>query len=207
MRSNIAFICLLVLAMAASAGSFTNVVVFGDSLSDNGNLYAADHNQIPSPPYYLGRVSNGLTGAEILAQKLGAPLMNYAWAGATTGVGNVNDSGRATFLGTNSWPGMWASFSDPAIQAAYAPLAPTSLFVLWGGAMDLFYQAPGDTYADSVGRAVTNIVTMTMYLQAMGAKEILVPGLPDMGLTPRVLAMGPATAAAVSGLVDALMGC
>ena len=37
-----------------------NVVVFGDSLSDNGNLYELMRHQLPpSPPYFEGRFSNG----------------------------------------------------------------------------------------------------------------------------------------------------
>ncbi len=36
-----------------------NIVVFGDSLSDNGNLYEIMKHQLPqSPPYFEGRFSN-----------------------------------------------------------------------------------------------------------------------------------------------------
>ncbi|HDV5785644.1 TPA: hypothetical protein RJD83_002616 [Legionella pneumophila] len=37
-----------------------NIVVFGDGLSDNGNLYAyTNHRRPASPAYYNGRFSNG----------------------------------------------------------------------------------------------------------------------------------------------------
>ena len=36
---------------------YTGIYVFGDSLSDSGRLFAAT--QIPPPPYYQGRFSNG----------------------------------------------------------------------------------------------------------------------------------------------------
>ena len=47
-------------AGAASAQSYNRLVVFGDSLSDNGNLYLATGGTTPtSPPYGAGRFSNG----------------------------------------------------------------------------------------------------------------------------------------------------
>ena len=42
-------------ATTASAQSYSRLVVFGDSLSDNGNLYAVTAGTTPlSPPYYQG---------------------------------------------------------------------------------------------------------------------------------------------------------
>src|SRR5277367_974499 len=69
-----------------------NLVVFGDSLSDVGNLSLSDGNiETPSPPYYDGRFSNGPLWVDTLASYLGdAPLQpssvggtDYAWGGAT----------------------------------------------------------------------------------------------------------------------------
>ena len=73
--------------------SFSRVYVFGDSLSDTGNL-ASIFGPFPMPPFYKNRVSNGPVGVEVLAQKLGhtaeaslhliGPSVgsNYAVAGA-----------------------------------------------------------------------------------------------------------------------------
>ncbi len=59
--------CLLLIAtQAAFAWQPQSIVVFGDSLSDNGNKYQAY--QIPvSPPYWHGRYSNGPVWVENLA--------------------------------------------------------------------------------------------------------------------------------------------
>jgi phospholipase/lecithinase/hemolysin len=43
----------------ALAGPITGVVVFGDSLSDAGNVYAATGNRFPPAPYSGGRFTNG----------------------------------------------------------------------------------------------------------------------------------------------------
>ncbi|MDP3368462.1 MAG: SGNH/GDSL hydrolase family protein, partial [Brevundimonas sp.] len=80
-------------ASAASAQSYNRLVVFGDSLSDNGNLYAATFNTQPtSPPFFQGRFSNGPVFTELLGfnagrSAVGAPVtgsINYAYGGART---------------------------------------------------------------------------------------------------------------------------
>src|SRR5450756_3144747 len=91
---------LLSVSAVAQAGSFSSVVVYGDSLSDNGNLFAATGQ--PGAPYYQGRRSVGLGAVEQLAAALGTPLLDFAWIGATTGIGNYADGGTPTTLGSVS---------------------------------------------------------------------------------------------------------
>ena len=56
---------------AVHAGGITEIVVFGDSLSDTGNLYLASGKTTPpSPPYFLGWFSNGPLWVERLASRL-----------------------------------------------------------------------------------------------------------------------------------------
>jgi len=159
--------------------------VYGDSLSDNGNLFALVGQ--PAAPYWNGRASNGPVAVEYLAASLGVPLLDFAWAGATTGTGNELDGGTPTSMGSINLPGMQtafgASISSPAVQGQLS----TALFVVWGGSTDFFSPSPLD-HADPAAiaaRAVTDLVSMASSLQSMGAQHILVPGLPDIGLTPR----------------------
>jgi phospholipase/lecithinase/hemolysin len=56
------------------------LVVFGDSLSDNGNLF--DLIGFPQPPAWEGRASNGPTYAEQLAKMLHVRLDDRAFAAA-----------------------------------------------------------------------------------------------------------------------------
>src|SRR4051812_20789394 len=97
--------CLLMLALIQFgptpgdrlvAGPFLNLVVFGDSLSDVGNVQNNFFVDIPGPYYWNGRFSNGPVYAETLATGLGLPALNrstasgtdYAYGGAkTTGTG------------------------------------------------------------------------------------------------------------------------
>ena len=190
----------LVLSVAATASPFSAVVVYGDSLSDNGNLFAVAGQ--PGPPYFQGRASNGPVAAEILAANLGAPLLDYAFGGATSGVGNhLDPGGTPTTTGTFGLPGMLPLYQNSL--STITPLAPAALFVVWGGVNDFLSPSPLDTNAVAVAnRAVSNIVSIATGLQGIGAQHILVPGLPDLGLTPFNRLQGPIVAAQASALSD-----
>ena len=171
------FLLLLSLSAMARADSFSSVIVYGDSLSDNGNLYSATGGvEPPSPPYYDGRFSNGPVAVEQLAAALGAPLVDFAYGGATSGIGNYVDGGTPTSAGTYGLPGMLVELG--ASSSSLPALSPsTALFVVWGGANDFLT-------GGSTAGAVANIDTIVSTLEADGATHILVPGMPDLGLTP-----------------------
>ena len=64
--------CLLLAATSAMAAapSFTGMYVFGDSLSDNGNVLALTGGLYPPAPYFQGQFSNGPVAVEWLATGL-----------------------------------------------------------------------------------------------------------------------------------------
>lgn len=187
------------------AAPYGAVVVYGDSLSDNGNLFAATTalgTPYPVAPYYAGRRSDGPAAVEGLAAALNLPLFDYAWIGATTGIGNYADQGSVTGLGAFGLPGMTTMYN--ATRAGLAPLIATdSLFVVWAGPNDLLAPAPedGGTPSATVQRAVANELALIANLQALGVKHILAPGMPDLGLTPYFRSL-PGGAAAGTQLTD-----
>jgi cholinesterase len=174
---------LLTTTFTAKADSYSAVFAYGDSLSDNGNLFAAIAYP-PSPPYFNGRFSNGPVAVEQLAATLGAPLVDFAYGGATSGIGNFVDGGNQTTPGALHLPGMLVELAGAPLPPG---LAPSSLVLVWGGAND--FLAGGSPTV-----AANNIVTIVDALQAEGATHILVPGLPDLGLTPEFLGNPVATA-------------
>lgn len=176
-------VMLLAFTSIASAGTFSSVIVYGDSLSDNGNLYLATGQ--PPAPYYDGRFSNGPVAVEQLAGMLDAPLYDFAWGGATTGIGNYGDGGTQTSSGTLSLPGMIPEFeeSGPVLSTLNRS---TSLFVVWGGANDFFSGGSPLVAAEDIDFIVSS-------LEADGATHILVPNLPNLGLTPEFYGSAAAT--------------
>ena len=162
-------IVLLATTTIASAGSYSAVVAYGDSLSDNGNLFSLIG--YPPAPYYNGRFSNGPVAVEQLATLLGAPLHDFAYGGATSGSANY----IGAMFGVPGLPGMQ---QELAMTAGIVPvLAPGSLFVVWGGANDFLLSG-------SPISAAANIDGIVASLKADGVKHIVVPGMPDLGLTP-----------------------
>jgi cholinesterase len=179
-------IVLLTMTAVAGAGNYAAVIVYGDSFSDNGNLFRDIG--IPQPPYWDGRYSNGPVAAEDLAATLGAPLLDDAWGGATTGIGNFIDGGTTGTLGSEDLPGMTTTF-DATIGSYPPTLVRGSLFIVWGGINDFATNGLTTATAD---HAVEDILAIVTALQGLGAKKILVPGIPDLGLTPYYRGQGKA---------------
>ncbi len=70
------------------ANTVKEIIFFGDSLSDDGNLLQKLKIVPKSPPYYKGRFSNGITWAEHVSNhfynKSYINSVNYCYGGATT---------------------------------------------------------------------------------------------------------------------------
>ncbi len=195
---------LAAIALPARATPFSSIVVYGDSLSDNGNLYSATLGAYPPPPYVNGRFSNGPVAVEQLAAQLNTPLLDFAYGGATSGVGNIVDGGTATTRGLVGLPGLLAELP---LSSGIVPSStiPSSLFIVWGGAND-YETLSNPTLADSAAAAQTaaaDIDEIVTALQAEGASSILVPNLPDLGKTPEFY--GDASASAYTNDFNGLL--
>jgi phospholipase/lecithinase/hemolysin len=177
-------VAIVLLTKMSSADSlYSALVVYGDSLSDNGNLFSAIG--YPPAPYFDGRFSNGPVAAEQLAAALGVPLLDFAVGGATSGIGNYVDMGTQTTPGKLNLPGMQLELAA-SIPILTPPLTSTALFMVWGGANDFLVNG-------SISTAVANIDSIIATLQSDGAVHILVPGMPDLGVTPDFFGSAVAT--------------
>ena len=193
---NAAFAALAAAAMgtvatSANAQTYNRLVVFGDSLSDNGNLYAIS-GQPTSPPYYLGRFSNGPVFTELLGFNAGrftagAPVtgsINYAFGGARTDL-------------SASPPGMRAQLA--AYTGAGGTFGRNDLVSVLGGANNIFQAFPGaaanPTTAQATMQAVANSAATDINLivnsiATAGAGTVLVTNLPRLGITPQFSVTG-----------------
>ncbi|MFB2934683.1 SGNH/GDSL hydrolase family protein [Aerosakkonemataceae cyanobacterium BLCC-F154] len=162
---------------------FSQMFVFGDSLSDDGNIFALTQGAVPpSPPYFNGRFSNGPVWVEYLAPTLGLtqnPANNFALGGATTGTEN---SGNIT--GLPPLPGLQQQIDG--FTAANLTADPNALYVVYAGAND--YLGLGITDVTTV---VNNLTTAVTKLAAVGARNFMIPNLPNLGLLPGPASQGP----------------
>jgi thermolabile hemolysin len=162
-------------ASVAVALAPSRLIVFGDSLSDIGNIDDATGGFVPGSSYFNGRFSNGPAWVEWLANDLGAgPL-----APSTAGGDNFAYGGAQT-SGSSGFEGLVIRDLDEQLAAYRASrLAdPDALYVVWAGANDLF---DGQTnVAVPVNRVIAALETLT----ALGARQFLVPNLPILGKIP-----------------------
>lgn len=185
-------LCVIVGLASARAQNrtWTSQYSFGDSLSDSGNLFALARQ--PPTPYFNGRFSNGPVFVELLGQPI-APAAtlssiggnrNYAFGGANAGAG-----GAVPNLAQQI--GMY--------RASGLPAQPTDLFTVLAGPNDLISvlgapTTPGNPASlDAAGAATAQAVaTNVQTLIGLGAKNIVVGGMPALGATPRALGQGGA---------------
>jgi len=167
---------------------FSELFVFGDSLSDTGNLFQETGGLVPpSPPYFDGRFSNGPVTVELLAPQLGItfnPETNFAVGGATTGRDNTGDNPA---LGLE-FPGLLDQIDQFVANVGPEGADPDGLYVVWAGGNN-FLNAPADPQA-AVTAAVNNLTTAVNTLASVGAQNFVVPNLPNIGRTPLAAANG-----------------
>jgi phospholipase/lecithinase/hemolysin len=170
---------------AAAPPDFRDVVIFGDSLSDSGNLYEDDwlglvglFGGVDWDDYPTGRFSNGPVWSEYFGAALDRDTTalwsdggdNYAYAGATTDDGGV-------FL----WVATQRNLGNQ-VEKYLESRTPGAddLFVLWGGANDIF-----DNLTINITDPVSNLDHWINDLADAGARSFLIPNLPPLGAIPR----------------------
>lgn len=166
----------------ARAANFTGIFAFGDSLTDTGNTSLATGGALPGASYFNGRYSNGPVWLENFAGYIDLPTptpslaggSDFAFAGAFTQTG-----GQVPTIAQQA--GLFVSGGGTFL--------PTDLVVVWGGANDFLLGGQTDPTVPA-----TNIAGVISTLAGAGARNFLVPNLPDLGDTPELLATNNAAA-------------
>jgi phospholipase/lecithinase/hemolysin len=177
----------VLLPSQVQAASFSELYVFGDSLSDPGNFYNASGGAFPpSPPYFNGHFSNGPIWVEYLAEELNLPInptTNFAFGGATTGTDNtLNPPPPAP----QALPGLRQEVLGYLSLLNGQMADPDGLYLVWGGAND-YLPTLSTTFTPYTEPTTTvnNLAFAVTALAGAGAKNILVVNLPDLGELPR----------------------
>jgi outer membrane lipase/esterase len=193
-------------AVLAHAQDYTSIVIFGDSLSDTGNvanLTEAKYGvRVPGPAadYTDGRFTDGddtvpaaqkyfgvwieqfaamLPSKPIIKNSLDGGT-DYAYGFATTGSGTgVFTFGPSDSLSVNV-NNIGQQITD--YLATCPVISDKTLFVVWGGAIDVLYATAPD---DVVKAAINQAVNIQRLIDA-GATRFIIPNLPPLGLVPRL---------------------
>jgi phospholipase/lecithinase/hemolysin len=165
-----------VCAGAAGAAPFSQLMIFGDSLSDIGNIASATADLFPGPYYYNDRFSNGQVYVETLAEGLGFDAL----APSTNG-GSVFAYGGAQTRLTGGISGIFIRDIDEQVTQFLdtRTFDTTALFVVAAGANDF---VNGQTNANLPAVYLADEIER---LAAAGARNFLVPNLPLLGHAPR----------------------
>jgi phospholipase/lecithinase/hemolysin len=208
-----AFILLISLASSAfaqqPAPAFSKIVVFGDSLSDTGNVrnrtnsisgglvdfpsttfnysdgrWTNSSDTDPSSEIYVGvwheQLSHTFLSIPVAINSL-AGGTNYAFGGATTN----NGTHEEVVVSPPFFGDVTITIDDMGKQMddylAAQPIDPNALYVVWGGGNDLF----NDDSAANVIATAQRATALMARLATAGAQYIMVPNVPPLGDIPK----------------------
>lgn len=185
--------------------------MFGDSLSDNGNLAEA-LGAFPNPPSFHDSFTNGPTAVVDLASGLGlsltpslwltgfhdarnlfggssyVPGTNYAVAGATAAAQAV---GGPASINLPQQVGVYSSYSGDHAD-------PNALYVVMIGGNDVRNATLQGTGAGAVQTGVSTEIASIKALATIGARDFLVVNVPNVGIIPEFAQDDPTQAAAAA---------
>lgn len=210
LRSLAAAACLAGASLAAHAQQFSNVIIFGDSLSDAG-YYKPILAAAGAPAALgLGRFTTvpGPVWAELVAAYYGHPTVPSNQTGGldfAQGGARVATNSASTPTGASQRP-ISTQVGEYLTRAGSAD--PNALYLFWGGANDVLQTLPlvstgaitADQAAAAIQAAAGAEIQQAARLRAAGARYIVVVTLPNIGATPALTAAGAAAQAGATQL-------
>jgi outer membrane lipase/esterase len=197
-------------ASSAQAQTFSNTVVFGDSLSDAG-YFRPVLLQLGIPPATVAQLGRFTTSPGPVWSELVTSYYGGTPAPSNAGGSIYAQGGARVATDSASTPPGAAQRSVATQVTEYlthtgGKADPNALFAMWAGANDVIQTlqgvGAGQIPASSVTTIIQNTATAEIQqigrLQGAGARYVVVFGLPNIGGTPGFQAAGAATAAAAT---------
>ncbi|MEM8826083.1 MAG: SGNH/GDSL hydrolase family protein [Pseudomonadota bacterium] len=184
-RTTAAAIIVALSTPVSALPAFSDIYVFGDSLSDTGNVAAllGNNRYIRNEVGYgtNGRFSNGAVWHEYLADSFG---MARASAVRKNGGNDYSHGGARTDFAIGPRQGILLQGAEYGITSGLRS-DPDALYIAWTGGNDvqsLADEADAELVLDA---RLDNFETMLKAFAASGATSLLVPNLPDIGQIPK----------------------
>lgn len=176
----------------AETSEIEEIFVFGNSISDTGNILNLTNGAFPpSSVYYQGRFSDGPVWLDYVAEDLGSnvsnfygsnltgteKVINFSIGGATTGTGTLGDTSEVSF------PGVTNQVNNFLDYLGDKPINEEALFILWAGENDYIQAAQkGEPLNPTI--PISNIANSLTQLANAGAKNIMVANLVNAADVP-----------------------
>ena len=211
---------------AVEATTYDNVYVFGDSLSDRGNLAETGFLQTlagqsianyPNPPSNHDSFTNGPVAVSLLANSYGLAADPSLWVtgfkdvhGLFGGLSYVPGTNYAVAGATSQLQEVGGTGSTPpsginlpsqiaAYNAATGNLAdPNALYTVFIGGNDVRNAALNGNGTTQIPAGVQAEVAAVQTLVTEGARNLLVVNVPNVGIIPEFAQDNPAEAAAAT---------
>ncbi|ABC32467.1 Phospholipase/lecithinase/hemolysin [Hahella chejuensis KCTC 2396] len=166
---------------------FSALYVFGDSLSDTGNIggYLSLETDLPSP-FYDNRISNGKLIVDYVAESLNLEVEPSLYLGEITDGTNYAVAGGQADADQN----IDLDFQvDTYMEYHSEEASPKALYLFFIGGNDILEQrgetSPNNTNA--LNLAADKVAANVQEVIDKGGKNIVVLTVPDVGKTPKVL--------------------
>ncbi|CAF1112242.1 unnamed protein product [Adineta steineri] len=164
-----------------SKNRFKNIIIFGDSYTDTGNVYKLTRRAWPlSPPYHRGRYCNGPNWVD---QLRGSSVKNYAYGSATTDSNFV----QGYTIGNVPVPGIRQQVQNymKGWNSRFVS-RPDTLHIVWIGGNDFIFN-----HSALPNLVVPSLMNSINDLVAKDAKNILVVDQVPAQYIPAGLALAP----------------
>jgi phospholipase/lecithinase/hemolysin len=189
-----------------SGDTYSQIVVFGASLSDNGNAVSIVPGLFPGAPYYPGRASNGLLWIDLVAADLGNEVKPFLNGGTNYAVGGAR---TCEISGTSGNPFDMCYQANLYLTAVLNKADASALYVVDAASVgnNIFAVINnGLSNSEITTQAPSDIAKIMDKLYKAGARKFLVTNVPDVGATPRGQGLpSPATATALSDSFNATL--
>jgi len=173
-------------ALADNPSAFPRTVFIGDSLSDSGWFRPLLTSLAGEQAEGWGRFTTGpdLVWSEHLANYYGTDATSRTGFGRGGQMGDNYAIGSARVAGPLLVQPLTTQYQR-YLDDNGGRVDRNALYTVWGGANDLFVSAILPPLAPSIRKSAVNAqADIVQDLQSRGARYLLVPNIPDIGLTP-----------------------
>ena len=190
----------LSIAGISHANAYDSVTFFGDSLTDGGYFSPLTQGAFGLEESGQFTTNPDNTWATSFAEQLGTTAVANTYDGSQTGNNYAIGGARAGVDVTAFGIPVASANSQVNNYIDNNQVDPNGLYVVWAGANDLLAAAedPANAQATILGAVASQAETINT-LKDNGANYILVPNIPDIGLTPRAIDQGPVAQAQSTG--------